>query len=100
MKMILVAYNVSIEAELIEELPKMGVHCFTQWPRVYGRGNATGARFDNAVWPGANGMLMAVVEDAAAPQVMAAIGHLRDTIARRDGLKAFQLNVEAVTGEL
>ena len=100
MKMLLIAYNVSIENELLEELPKLGVQCFTQWPRVLGQGKTTGARFDSAVWPGANGMLMATVEDTDAPRIMHAINQMRNTTAKRDGLKAFQLNVEAVTGDI
>lgn len=98
MKMILITYNVSIESEIIEALPGLGLHCFTQWPRVLGQGQSTGARFDSAVWPGANGMLMAVVEDGTARAAMAGLEHMRMTVAKRDGLKAFLLNVEGVTG--
>jgi len=100
MKMLLVVYNVSIEEEVKALLNRSGALCFTQWPRLIGSGKSTGTRLDDNVWPGANGALFSVVEDGKAAELMAAIDVLRNGSAKREGLKAFLLNVEASTGEL
>ena len=100
MKMLMVVFNISIEDEVKEIIDKHGAVCFTQWPRLLGVGQSTGARFDNSVWPGANGALFTVLEDEKARRLMAAVDTFRQGDARREGLKAFLLNVEAATGEL
>ncbi len=100
MKLIFIVYNISIEAEVQKLLQEQKVDCFTQWPRLYGQGQTTGPRMDTNVWPGANSALMAVVEDAQAPTLMNAIQQLRDGEAKREGIKAFQLPVEAMTGKI
>ena len=100
MKMLLVVFNVSIEDEVKALFAREGAVCFTQWPRLLGVGQSTGARFDNSVWPGANSALFTVLEDEKARRLMAAVDALRRGDARREGLKAFLLNVEAATGEL
>ena len=98
MKLIFIVYNISIDAEVQKLLKEQNVPCFTQWPRLYGQGKTTGPRMDTSVWPGANAALMAVVEDSQAPALMNAVQVLRDTDAKREGIKAFQLPVEAMTG--
>jgi len=98
MKLIFIVYNISIESEVQNLLKQEKVDCFTQWPRLYGQGQTTGPRMDTGVWPGANSALMAVVEDDHAPKLMDAIQKLRDGDGKREGIKAFQLPVEAMTG--
>lgn len=100
MKLIFIVYNISIEEDVQNILSRMNVQCFTQWPRLLGKGIATGPRMDTSVWPGANSALMAVVEDSQAKPLMDAVQALRDGAAKREGIKAFQLPVEAMTGNL
>ena len=38
-----------------------GSPCFTQWPRVLGKGVSTGPKMDNDVWPGANSAIMTIL---------------------------------------
>ncbi len=99
MKMVLVVYNISVEEEVQEVLRKADVPCFTQWPRLLGKGVSTGPRMDTSVWPGANSALMTVVEDARARELLQAFQHLREGEAAREGVKAFLLPVEAMTGD-
>ncbi|MCQ2396307.1 MAG: transcriptional regulator [Lentisphaeria bacterium] len=100
MKLIFIVYNISIEEDVQNILSRMNVQCFTQWPRLLGKGITTGPRMDTSVWPGANSALMAVVEDSQAKPLMDAVQALRDGAAKREGIKAFQLPVEAMTGNL
>lgn len=100
MKLIFIVYNISIEEEVQTLLQEQKVCCFTQWPRLYGQGQSTGPRMDTSVWPGANSAIMAVVEDGMAGPLMDAIQQLRDGDAKREGIKAFQLPVEAMTGKI
>ena len=94
MKMILAIYNVAVDIEVMEAVHEAGVQCYTKWPRVIGEGQQTGPRLDDHIWPGANSMLMMVVDDQLALKVMAVLKGLRDTIGKTEGVKAFLLNVE------
>lgn len=100
MKLIFIVYNISIEEDVQEMLSHQKVQCFTQWPRLLGKGQTTGPRMDTSIWPGANSALMAVVEDSQAKPLMDAVQALRDGAAKREGIKAFQMPIEAMTGSI
>lgn len=97
MKMVMAVYNIGVDEEIMAAMEEMGVTCFTKMPRVVGTGKTTGPRLDNAVWPGANTMALFILPDGRASDVMRAFEHLRATIGRKAGVKAFLLNVEQQT---
>lgn len=97
MKMVMAVYNISVDAEVMEAMDEMGVVCFTKMPRVVGKGKKTGPRLDDAIWPGVNTLSLFVLPDERAQAVMDAFEHLRATIGRKTGIKAFLLNVERQT---
>ncbi len=97
MKMVMAIYNIGVDEEVTEAMETMGVTCFTKMPRVVGKGKTTGPRLDDAVWPGANTMVLYVLSDECAQAVMKAFEHLRATIGKKAGVKAFLLNVEQQT---
>jgi len=99
MKMLLVIYNIAVENELFDLLNANGLECFTQWPRVLGKGHSTGPKMDNDVWPGVNASIFTVLPAEKATQMLQAIGKLRDAIGTHEGVKAFILPVEAMTGD-
>ena len=97
MKMVMAVYNIGVDDEIMAAMDEMGVTCFTKTPRVVGTGKTTGPRLDNSVWPGANTMALFVLADERAQAVMKAFDHLRATIGKKAGVKAFLLNVEQQT---
>ena len=97
MKLIFIVYNISIEEEVQQLLKAQDVRSYTQWPRLVGVGELAGARLDNGVWPGANSAVVAVVPAEKAAPLMAAVRALRAGEGRREGIEAFQLNVEDST---
>lgn len=97
MKMVMAVYNIGVDEEVMTAMREMGVECFTKVPRVVGAGKTTGPRLDNAVWPGANTMAFFVLPDEHAQTVMKAFEHLRATIGKKAGVKAFLLGVEQQT---
>lgn len=96
MKMLVVAYNQVLDAEVTEALAALGVTGYTKVPRALGAGSTGGPRLDDEVWPGTNGLLLAVLEPAAADAAFEAMRRLREA-RRGEGLKAFLLPVEAAT---
>ncbi len=100
MKMILIVFNISIQDEVHELINGLGVTCFTQWPRLVGKGVSSGPKMDNNVWPGANTALMIVTNEEMAAKIMDAVQKMRDEIGTHEGIKAFQLPVEKMTGEI
>lgn len=98
MKLVLIVYNITLEDEVQALLKDQQVTGLTQWPRIWGCGTTSGSRFDTSVWPGANSGLMVVTEEAKARALFDAVQELRDTAGKREGVNAFILNVEAVTG--
>ncbi len=99
-KMLILVYNISIQEEVLELLESHGVTCYTKWPRLVGRGTKTGPRLDNNVWPGANAAIMTVTDAEQAEKLMQVIQEFRDDIGDHEGIKAFQLPVEKMTGEI
>lgn len=95
MKMIIAVYNVAVHDEVLAAVQAAGVCCYTRWPRVVGVGKRTGPRLDDHIWPGANSATMMVVPDEKAPRVMQALAGLRAKLGNTEGIKAFQLPVEA-----
>lgn len=61
--MVMIVYNQAIEEEVEEMLAQAGVGEYTKWQRVIGRGEVSPPRLDTQVWPGANGVLCAVIKD-------------------------------------
>ena len=100
MKLLLVIYNIAIETELFDVMEQNGLECFTKWPRVVGKGKTTGPKMDNDVWPGANSAVMLVMPENEALELMAAIQELRDEIGSHEGVKAFMMNIEKMTGDV
>ena len=100
LKMLMIVFNISIEDEVMEIVNKRGAICYTRWPRLVGRGVSTGPKMDNDVWPGANSAIMTVQPEATALDIMKDIQELRDEIGSHEGIKAFLLNVEKMTGEV
>ncbi len=100
MKMLLIVFNISIHDEVHELIDRLGVSCFTQWPRLTGRGVSTGPKMDDNVWPGVNSAIMVVTSEEMAEKLMREIQRLRDEIGMHEGIKAFQLAVEKMTGEI
>lgn len=58
--MYVIVYPDSCKEEVIELLDSVGVPGFTETEKVVGRGQR-GRHFDNAIWPGADGMMYVVV---------------------------------------
>ena len=97
MKCVTVFYNIATDDEVMAILADCGVAEYTKFPRCQGRGNVSGARSDDHVWPGFNAGLAIVVEDAKATEVMAALQAFRDgPMGRRTGIFAYQTPVDAV----
>jgi hypothetical protein len=100
MKMILIVFNISIQEEVLAMIETLGVTCFTQWPRLIGKGVSTGPKMDDNVWPGVNSALMIVTNSEMAAKIMDAVQKMRDEIGSHEGIKAFQLPVEKMTGDI
>lgn len=98
MKMLLLVFNISIQEEISELVENSGLICFTQWPRVIGRGRSTPPKLDNNVWPGANSAMMIAAEDTQARDFMKRVDEFRRGSGKREGVKAFLLNIEDMTG--
>lgn len=97
MKCITIYYNIATDEEVMALLAEQSVTEYSKLPRCQGRGNVSGARSDDHVWPGFNAGLMVVVTDEKAPQLMAALQAFRDgAMGRMTGIFAFQTPVEAV----
>ncbi len=100
LKMLLIVYNIALEDEVGDLMKAQGAPCFTQWPRLVGKGVSTGPKMDNDVWPGANSAIFTVLPEPKAREVMAAVQALRDEVGSHEGIKAFLLNVEEMTGDV
>lgn len=97
MKMVMIAYGWALDGELTETLAALGVRSFTKVARAQGRGAHSEPHLDSDVWPGTNGLLLVAADDKLAARVLQAVREMRAR-AGQEGLKAFLLPVEEVTG--
>jgi len=96
MKLVLIAYNEAVDDEVMGVLAGLGADTFTKWTKVLGHGKSSGPHLSSHVWPKANNVLAACVDDETAPPLFEALRALRAEVSRQ-GLKAFLLPVEDVT---
>jgi nitrogen regulatory protein PII len=62
-KMMMIIYNSALERVVLEYLDECEITCYTQIPKVFGRGETGGPRLGTHVWPGENEMLWVVTEE-------------------------------------
>ena len=70
MKLVMIAYNEALDEEANEILRANGVEGFTKWTKAYGKGRASGPHLGTHIWPKANNVVMAVVEDEQAARLI------------------------------
>ena len=95
-KMVMIAYNEAIEAEVMEILQECGVNNYTLLPGAFGRGEASGTHLGNDIWPGRNQILYIACDEEKAKHILSCIKELRKTLSK-EGIKAFVLPLEEST---
>ena len=94
MKAVFIAYNQAYNEEIADLLEQFGQRGFTRWTEVSGRGSAQGEpHYGSHAWPVLNHAMLAVVDDDAAPRLLAAL-HETDLKFEDLGLRAFSWTVE------
>jgi len=96
MKMVMIAYNEAIDAEVMEVLANCGLKNYTQITGAFGRGSSSGTHLGNDIWPGRNNILYIACEEKQAKQTLACIKELRKKLGK-EGIKAFVMPLEEVT---
>jgi nitrogen regulatory protein PII len=96
MKMVIIAYNEAINAEVMEVLKNCGLKNYTKVTGVFGSGATSGIHEGNDIWPGRNNLLYVVCEERAAQQMLICVKELRKKLGK-EGIKAFVLPVEDLT---
>jgi len=96
MKMVMIAYNEAIDAEVMEVLENCGVENYTKIMSAFGKGITSGIHLGNDIWPGKNNILYVACEEQEAQQILACVRELRKNLGK-EGIKAFLLPLEEVT---
>lgn len=96
MKMIMLAYNEAIDAEVTEVLLNCALNNYTKILGVFGKGTVSGTHLGNDIWPGKNNILYVACEEGQARQLLSCVKELRKNL-RQEGIKAFSWNLEEVT---
>ncbi|MFA5411657.1 MAG: PG0541 family transporter-associated protein [Candidatus Omnitrophota bacterium] len=95
-KMVMLAYNEAIDAEVMEVLLNCGLSNYSKIMGAFGKGTASGTHLGNDIWPGKNNILYAACQDDQAKQFLSCIKELRKDL-RQEGIKAFVWNLEEIT---
>lgn len=96
MKMFVVAYNEALDEEVVNMLKAVGVEGWTKWTKVFGQGASSGPHLGTHIWPKANNVLAAVIDDRTAKQLIKDVRSMRERLAK-EGVKAFLLPCEEIT---
>jgi hypothetical protein len=95
-KIVMIAYNEAIDAEVMEVLENCGVKNYTKATGVFGRGSTSGTHLGNDIWPGRNNILYVACEEKPSQQILSCVRELRKKLGS-EGIKAFLLPVEELT---
>ncbi len=93
MKMFMIMYEYAIDAEVFDEIKKIGIAGYTKWSKVQGAGPETGLKLNTRFWPGLNDVLVVVVDEKDAEKVKAMVLHLREKYPK-SGVRCFIVPVE------
>jgi nitrogen regulatory protein PII len=93
MKLAFIIYGNAIDPDVTEALEALGLSSYTKWREVVGKGKASGPHLGDHIWPGVNSMLMIVLEDEQAADLVDAFRPLKQRFAH-EGLKLYFLPVE------
>ncbi len=97
LKMVLVAYNESIDQEIHDLLSScMTKPHYTKIAGTFGRGSSSGTHEGTDIWPGRNNLLYVACTAAEAQRIISAVRELRKTLGK-DGIKAFLQPLEEIT---
>lgn len=96
MKMMMMAYNESMEMEVMELLADCGLLNYTKIGRAFGKGEASGAHLGTDVWPGMNSVLYVAFPEENAGRLLDGVRRLRQTLGM-EGIKAFVWSLDEVT---
>lgn len=96
MKLVMIAYNEALDQAVEDLLDHHGIQGYTKWTKVHGKGRSSGPHLGTHVWPKANNVVAAVVDDEAAHQALEGVRELRGRLAQ-EGVKAFVVPCDEVT---
>jgi len=82
MKMIMIVFRSSLEADLLAVLDRLGVDAFSRLPEVHGTG-ASGEAMHAFPSPAFNSMILVALEDPEAERLTEALREYRDRGAAR-----------------
>ncbi len=92
MKMVILNYYVGVDVEVKEMLTKLDICTYTRVPEAEGRISCGEPRENSHVWPGANSMLMAVLEDDRAEALLREVESYNQT-TEGEGVDVYLLDV-------
>lgn len=95
MKLLFITYDADFDEEVMEILNSQGITGFTKWDRVLGKGKNSEPRLDNAVWPGFNCAVAAVISDEEQEKIMETLTKFSLQLDGK-GFKVFVLPVSTV----
>ena len=93
MKLLTLIYDSSIEASMAELLDALELPGLTRIYDVLGRGGR-GLKMNNAVFPGTNNMVLAVLPDGEAARVHRAVRRLQGSFRLKPGVTILAQDVE------
>jgi len=96
MKALWIIYDIVLDDQLIAMLRNQGIEAFTRWPRLTGVGPVSGARYDDAIWPGANSVILTIQPDDTVAKMLTRLQKLRNEVGSMTGLWAYTTGVQDV----
>lgn len=96
LKMIMVVYYEAMDDEVMEVLDRCGMPYYTKLRGVFGKGELSGTKLGNDVWPGKNNIIYVACEDTIAEKIISGVEELRKKRSK-EGAKAFVWTLEKMT---
>jgi hypothetical protein len=81
---------------LVSEINESGVERYLILSRITGQWRKDLRHFDNHVWPGTDSMLLLIVEDELAQEIVSVIRTIKDDLSDRIALAVIVTPIDAV----
>lgn len=96
LKMVMIVYYEAMDMEIMEVLRKCCMVYYTKIEGCLGRGELSGPKHGNDIWPGKNNVIYVACPRETAESIISCVEALRKKHSK-EGIKAFVWSLESMT---
>ncbi len=96
LRMVMIVYYEAMDMEIMEILKECRMAYYTKIEGTFGKGELSGSKHGNDIWPGKNNIIYVACPREAAESIINCVEGLRKKHSK-EGIKAFVWSLESMT---